>query len=128
MWHAESVSTDPTLDDLVDSWLTLPDLAEQWGISVTAVRGLLEDREILAVRRGARNVLSVPAAFAGAGGPVPALRGTFTVLADAGLEDAEIIAWLFTGDDTLPGGPTPMAALLAGHKSEVRKRAMEEAF
>lgn len=128
MWHSGAVSTDRTLDDLVDSWLTVPDLALKWGISVTAVRGLIEEREILAVRRGERNVLCVPAEFAGDGGPVPALRGTFTVLADAGLRDPEVIAWLFTRDDTLPGGPTPMAALLAGHKSEVRKRAMEEAF
>lgn len=121
------MSADPALDDLVDAWLTVPDLAERWGISVTEVRGLIEDREILAVRRGERNVLSVPAAFAGASGPFPALRGTFTVLADAGFGDAEVIAWLFTRDDTLPGGPTPMAALRAGYKSEVRKRAMEEA-
>ena len=61
-------------------------------------------------------------------GPVPALAGTFTVLADSGLDDAEIIAWMTARDETLPGGPTPLAAIRAGHKTEVRRRAMEEAL
>ncbi len=121
-------SLDPDLDAMVNEWLTVPDLAERWGISVTAVRRVIEDRELIAVRRGERKVLSVPAAFAADSGPVSALKGTFTVLSDAGFDDAEIVRWLFTEDATLPGGATPMAAIRAGFKTEVRKRAMEEAF
>jgi len=50
-----------------------------------------------------------------------ALRGTLTVLGDAGFDAAESIEWLFSPDDVL--GRTPMDALRAGSKSEVRRRA-----
>lgn len=73
------------------------------GGSVTEVRWLLEDRELIGIRRGERSVLSVPEAFLDDDGPVPALKGTFTVLADGGFSDAEIIAWLFAPDPTWPG-------------------------
>lgn len=116
---------DP-LDEL--EWLTLPDLAERLGLRLTQVRRLLDDRALVGIRRGERRVLSVPADFLDEEGPLPALAGTFTVLADSGLDDAEIIAWMTARDETLPGGPTPLAAIRAGHKTEVRRRAMEEAL
>lgn len=119
-------STD--LETLVGEWLTVPDLAERLGIRLTDVRRLLEDRDLLAARVGERRVISVPAAFLDEEGPLPALRGTFTVLADARMSDDEIIEWLFTRDETLPGGPTPVEAIRAGFKTEVRRRAMEEAL
>lgn len=111
----------------VADWLTIPDVAEVCGISVTQVRSLIEDRELIATRRGERNVLSVPAAFVDHGQPLPALRGTFTVLADGGFTDEEIIDWMFAPDPTLTG-ESAIAALRAGSKSEVRRRAMEDAL
>ena len=89
---------------------------------------MLEERQLVALHRGERNVLCVPAAFVGERGPLPELAGTFTVLSDSGLNDAEIIEWMFARDDTLPGGPTPIDAIRAGFKTEVRRRAMEEAL
>lgn len=121
------LGADETLDDLVGEWLTVPDLAQRWHLSITAVRRLLDDGELIAIRRGERAVLSVPAAFAAEEGPVAALRGTCTVLGDGGFTDEDIVRWLFTPQESLPGGPTPMSALLAGFKTEVRRRAMEEA-
>ena len=56
------------------------------------------------------------------------MRGTFTVLADGGMSDEEIIAWLFAADPTLPVDGAPIDAIRAGHKTEVRRRAMETAF
>ena len=56
------------------------------------------------------------------------MRGTVTVLADSGLDDAEAIRWLFTPDPTLPEGATPIDALQAGQKTEIRRRAAELAF
>ncbi len=50
------------------------------------------------------------------------------VLADGGMADDEVLVWLFTPDETLPVPGSPMDALRAGHKTEVRRRAMEQAF
>lgn len=127
--------------DLVEDWLTLPEVAERLGTDVGKVRQMVADRRVLAVRCGEPAALRVPEAFlvpghlanpaAPAHGPdVPAwtvlasLQGTFTVLSDAGFSDDEAVAWLFTPDDSLPG--TPIDALRAGRKSEVRRLAQTE--
>ncbi|WP_370892210.1 Rv2175c family DNA-binding protein [Janibacter sp. GXQ6167] len=120
--------SSPSLEELVGSWLTVPDLAERLGLPLSRVRGLIEDRELIASRVGPRQVVAVPEKFLDDEGVLPALRGTVTVLADGGFSDDEIIEWLFTADDTLPGGPTPIESIRAGHKTEVRRRAMEEAL
>jgi len=135
------VTDTATLDALVDDWLTLPDVADRLAIDVGKVRRLLQDGRLVAVRRGDPPVLSVPGDFlvpqhlanpaapTGAtedsDGPawavLAALRGTLTVLSDAGFDAGESIEWLFSPDDFL--GRTPMEALRAGSKSEVRRRA-----
>lgn len=119
------------LDALVGVWLPLPDVAERLGIEVGKVRRLVQDRVLLALRRGERKVWSVPEAFLieveGLLQPLPDLKGTVTVLADAGYDDLEAIRWLFTPDESLPG--TPIAALRANdRKTEVRRRAQALAF
>jgi hypothetical protein len=48
-----------------------------------------------------------------------ALQGTLTVLADDGFSDAEAIVWLFRHEESL--GTSPIAALRAGRKTEVRR-------
>jgi hypothetical protein len=110
------------LDQLVDEWLTLPDIAERLDLKITLVRRMLQERQLVAVRRGENNALSVPARLLGPQGPLPELPGTLTVLADSGYEGEAALRWLFTPDDTLAGG-SPVGALLAGHKTEVRRRA-----
>lgn len=121
-------STDAlSLDQLVGEWLTLPDIAEMLHLPITAVRRMLDEREFLAVRRGERNVLSVPAKFLTAEGPLTHLRGTLTVLTDARVDDDEAMRWLFTPDATLTGG-SPIDALVAGQKTEIRRRASELAL
>lgn len=119
---------DQELETLVGEWVTVPDIAERLGLRLADVRTLIEDRFLLAARVGERKVVSVPARFLDDEGPLPALRGTFTVLADSGLDDAEILTWLFTPDPSLPVAGAPVDALRAGHKTEVRRRAMELAF
>ncbi|WP_460460480.1 Rv2175c family DNA-binding protein [Angustibacter peucedani] len=110
------------LETLVDEWLTVPDVADRLGVADTKVRQLLQEGALLAVRRGERNVVSVPALLLGAEGLLPELPGTVTVLADAGFDTDETLRWLFAPDDTITGG-SPIAALHAGHKTEVRRRA-----
>ena len=43
-------------------------------------------------------------------------------------EDDEIIEWLHTPDETLPVEGAPIDAMMAGHKTEIRRRAQELAF
>ncbi|MFI7589450.1 Rv2175c family DNA-binding protein [Spongisporangium articulatum] len=108
-------------------WLPLPDVAERMGIAVGKVRRLLEERQLLALRRGERKILSVPAELLGDDGqPLDALSGTIVVLADAGFTDEESLRWLLTPDESLPG--TPLDALRAGRKTEIRRRAQALAF
>ncbi|QGQ19134.1 DNA-binding protein [Cellulomonas sp. JZ18] len=126
----------PHPDDLVDAWLTVPDVAERLGTDAGKVRRMLQERRIVGVRRGDPAVLSVPEAFlvpghlANPAAPgraedepawtvLAALQGTLTVLADSGFTDDEAVVWLFTPDDAL--GTTPVAALRAGRKTEVRR-------
>jgi excisionase family DNA binding protein len=118
---------EPSLETLVGSWLTVPDVAERLGIALSAVRRLIEDRELLSARIGERRIVSVPEQFLEED-VFRHLRGTFTVLADGGLDDDEILRWLFTPDETLRVPGTPVDNLAAGFKTEVRRRAMEQAF
>ncbi|PQZ96448.1 DNA-binding protein [Arthrobacter sp. MYb227] len=109
------------IENLVADWLPLPDLAEALDVSIKKVHSLLDERSVLAVRVGARNIRSVPADFVLDGQLVESLKGTISVLKDSGFEDEELLVWLFTADESLPG--TPMAALRAGRKTEIRRRA-----
>ena len=115
------------LDTLVNSWLTLPEVAERLGTDVGKVRRMLQEGQLLAVRRGPGNVLSVPERLLGPDGLLVHLPGTVTVLADSGISGAEAVRWLFTRDDSLAGG-SPIEALHSGHKTEVRRRAQALAF
>lgn len=120
-------SADPDLEALVGSWLPVPDVAERLGVPLSQVRRMLEERELLGHRIGARRILAVPEQFLDER-VLRHLRGTFTVLADGGMDDEEILRWLFTPDATLPVEGAPIDALASGFKTEVRRRAMEQAF
>ena len=121
-------SGDDELEDLVGDWLTFPDIGERMGLRLSDVRQMIEDRQVLGLRIGPRSVMSVPSKFFNEEGPLPELTGTFTVLGDSRMSDAQILRWLFTPDETLPVPGAPMDALLAGFKTEVRRRAMEAAY
>lgn len=105
-------------------WLTVPDLVDLLGLSPGKVHRLLEDRHLLAVRRN--NVLVVPSEFLDGNEPLKDLRGTLVLLADDGFSDDEAMRWMLEVDDTL--GATPIDALRAGRKAEVRRVAQALAF
>jgi uncharacterized protein len=105
-----------TDDDQIE-WLTVPDLVELLGQTPSRIRKLIDDHHLLAAR--VDGVLKVPAEFLRDGAPVPELHGTAIVLADAGFTDAEALEWLIGEDDSL--GTSPIAALRAGRKAEVRR-------
>jgi len=121
-------AASPELEALVGQWLTVPDLAERLELPLSAVRRLIDDREVLAARIGVRKVVAVPEKFLDDEGVLPPLKGTFTVLADGGMNDTEILTWLFTPDASLPVEGAPIDSLRGGFKTEVRRRAMELAF
>jgi hypothetical protein len=118
-------TNEPTLDDLVGDWSTLPDVAEALDLEIRRVRGLVADRHLVGVKRGERTTFQVPTAFlvtTDEGTRVlETLRGTATVLQDAGFDDAEALRWLFTEQESL--GTTPIAAMRAGRRAEVRRLA-----
>ncbi|MBK5993768.1 DNA-binding protein, partial [Streptomyces sp. MBT58] len=96
---------DAKTDALVPAWLHLPDIAEKLDIEVTRVRQLVRDGQLIAVRRGEKRTLQVPAAFIDGDKVVKGLSGTLTLLRDDGYSDQEMLEWLFTPDPTLPGTP-----------------------
>jgi hypothetical protein len=109
------------IENLVSEWLPLPDVAERLGCTVTKVHGLLDERALVALRVGERKIRSVPALFLEGDHVVDSLKGTIVVLADAGFSDEELVAWLYTPDESLRG--RPIDALREGRKTEIRRRA-----
>jgi hypothetical protein len=112
---------DAKTDALVPAWLTLPDVAEQLGVEVTRVRQLVKEGQLIAVRREPDRTQQIPAAFLAEGRIVKGLAGTITLLKDDGFTDEEMLEWLFTEDDSLPG--TPCQALRENRGTEVKRRA-----
>lgn len=99
-------SPDTALDTLLadEELLTLPEAADLLGVVVTRVHDLLSEKKLIAhVRDGVRHI---PALFFNRKNAVNRfLPGTITLLADGGYSDGEILVYLFTEDETLPGRP-----------------------
>ncbi|MBD0321987.1 MAG: DNA-binding protein [Aldersonia sp.] len=122
------VSAIPYSDDVLPadiSLLQLPDVAKQLGVVVTRVHQMLRDHQLIAVKRS--GYLGVPEEFFGPDGNVlKPLPGLISVLRDGGFTETEILRWMFTADDSLPG--TPVAALHGHQAREVVRRAQAMAF
>jgi excisionase family DNA binding protein len=119
------VSAQPEVTELVDAWLTVPDVADQLGIEVTKVRQLLREGKLLGVRDG-DGPLRIPALFVQDGQVVKGLPQVITLLRDNRYADDEAIRWLYTAEDSLPG--TPIQALVENRGTEVKRRAQASAF
>jgi hypothetical protein len=112
---------------LSENVATLPvaEVAQLLNQPVSRVHQLVKDGQLLSFRRAGEVV--VPSDFVGEDGSViKGLPGTITVLRDGGYSDPDILRWLFTDDDSLPG--TPVASLRAGRHREVKRRAQAMAF
>ena len=118
-WQAWGVTETPDVQ-----WLSIPDLTDMLGLKVSQVRRLIEDRALLASR--IEGVWTVPAAFIVDGEPLGELKGTLIVLGDSGFSDEESLRWLLSTDDSL--GVSPIQALTAGRKAEVRRVAQALGF
>ncbi|WP_396654978.1 Rv2175c family DNA-binding protein [Microbacterium foliorum] len=98
-------------------WLAMPDLVDVLDEALGRVRRLIDEHYLVGSRR--TGVFAVPSVFIVDGSPLPSLRGTIIVLQDAGFSDDEVIDWLLAPEEEL--GRSPIDALLAGHKSSVRR-------
>jgi excisionase family DNA binding protein len=110
--------------DQVTRWITLTEAAELLGIPVGKVRRLVEEHSLIAIKRD--GVQNIPAEIIVDGEPLHSLRGTILVLLDSGFTLESAINWLYTKEESL--GNTPMASLIAGRKSEVRRVAQSLAL
>lgn len=105
---------------------TLPETAERLGVPVTRVHDLLGAKKLIAhVIDGKRHI---PAALFheqshSTGKFIP---GLITLLSDGGYSDEEILRYLFTEDESLPG--RPVDALHGQLAREVLRRAQAMAF
>jgi hypothetical protein len=122
------MSPIPSADDVLEPAIELLGLAEvasRLDLPVTRVQQALRDGHLLAVRR--KGELLVPASFlSDEGAIVKGLPGTITVLTDSGFTPNDIMRWLFTADDSLPG--TPIESLRTNRGTEVKRRAQALAF
>ncbi|WP_309068733.1 Rv2175c family DNA-binding protein [Microbacterium sp.] len=98
-------------------WLSIPDVAELIGETPGRVRRLLDDKALVGSRR--EGALKIPAVFFVDGDVLSSLRGTVFVLHDVGFSDDEAIDWLLTPEESI--GVSPIEALRAGRKAEVRR-------
>ncbi|WP_236788754.1 Rv2175c family DNA-binding protein [Amycolatopsis sp. GM8] len=122
------MSAIPVADDVLGpdvAVLSLAKVSEALGQSVNKVRQLLRDGQLLAVRRDGD--LFVPADFLAGSTPVKGLAGLLTLLQDAGFSRTEMLRWLYSADESLPG-TTPINALRTNHGTEVKRRAQAMAF
>ncbi|GAA4681727.1 Rv2175c family DNA-binding protein [Pseudonocardia yuanmonensis] len=111
---------------LSDDVAVLPatEVAAILSVPRTRVHQLIKDGQLLSLKR--EGTTCVPADFLEGNAVVKGLSGTITVLRDGGYPDADILRWLFTEDDSLPG--TPIAAIRAGRHREIKRRAQAMAF
>ena len=104
--------------------MSIPEVAEALGARQRDVRTMLDDRTLLAVRRGENNALAVCSLELVEDGdrlmPLKPLRGTLTRLSDAGFTDDEAMQWLLEANDLLEG-KRPIDLLRAGNIHGVRR-------
>lgn len=103
--------------------LTVPDVAERLGVQVTRVFDDLNQHRLIAVEQD--GVRRIPARFLGGDARHGEINrfvpGVIALLADGGWRDDEILDYLFTEDESLPGRPVDA---LHGHLArEVMRRA-----
>jgi hypothetical protein len=115
----------PDLGALVADWLDWSEAATALGVSVNKVRAMIREHQLAAAVPVAGAGQKVPAELIMDGEVVKGVPGLLTMLHDAGWDDREAIAWIFTDED-FPG--RAIDALRENRGSEVKRRAQAMAF
>ena len=129
MGRVETTDTSKTPDDLnelIATWLDWSQASDQLRVSVSKVRQLIREHQLAAAVPTPGAGQQIPAELIMDGAIVKGVPGVLTVLHDTGFDDREILRWLFTADDTLPG--RPIDALRENRGSEVKRRAQAMGF
>ena len=120
-----SANTEPEPSDplagLIEEWVDWKQAASLLGVSVSKVRQLIREHQLAAAVPVPGAGQQVPAELIQDGEIVKGVPGLLTIFADGGWDDREILTWVFTPDDTLPG--RPIDALRENRGSEVKRRA-----
>jgi hypothetical protein len=112
---------EPDLGELIADWLDWKAAGAALGVTVSKVRQLIREHQLAAAVPHPGAGQQVPAELIMDGQVVKGVPGLLTLLHDGEYDDREILAWLFTPDDTLPG--RPIDALRENRGSEVKRRA-----
>lgn len=126
MWSVDSTETPDDLSTLIGEWLDWSQASDQLHVSVSKVRQLIREHQLAAAVPTPGAGQQIPAELLMDGEIVKGVPGVCTVLHDTGFEDREILRWLFTVDDSLPG--RPIDALRENRGSEVKRRAQSMGF
>lgn len=116
--------SEPLPAAVTEETLSVADVAARLSIPASRVVQLVRDGQLLSLRHDGEVV--VPSQFLDGDEVVRGLSGTITVLRDGGYDDHDILAWLFTEDESLPG--SPIGAIRSGRHKEVKRRAQAMAF
>lgn len=118
---SETTPEEPVLGDLIPEWLDWKAAGEALGVTVSKIRQMIREHQLAGAvpREGAGQ--QVPAELIMDGEIVKGVPGLLTTLSDGGWSDREMLTWIFTVDDTLPG--RPIDALRENRGSEVKRRA-----
>lgn len=124
--ESPTVSAQTNLEQLLadETLLPFPDVADVLGVSVTKVHDYIGAKKLVHYVRDGKKV--IPASLLGEDGLNKFVSGAITVLYDGGYDANEILAFLFTPDETLPG--RPVDALHGQKAREVIRRAQAMAF
>ena len=124
--ESPTVSAQTNLEQLLsdETLLALPDAADILGVPVTRVHDFVGARKLVMYVRDGKKF--IPARLLGDDGLSKFVSGAITVLFDGGYDADEILAFLFTPDESLPG--RPVDALHGQKAREVIRRAQAMAF
>lgn len=126
MWQVSESSEIPELSQLITEWIDWAAAGELLGVSANRVRVLIKEHQLAAVVPVPGEGVKLPAELIMDGEIVKGVPGLLTLLHDGRYDDAEILRWLFTPDETLPG--RPIDALRENRGSEVKRRAQAMAL
>jgi hypothetical protein len=119
--NTRETTSEVPLGTLISDWNDWKATAAELGVSVSKVRQLIREHQLAAAVPTPGAGQQVPAELVMEGVVVKGVPGLLTLLADGGWDDREMLTWLFTPDESLPG--RPIDALRENRGAEVKRRA-----